>query len=66
MTGVQTCALPICVVDIDDVENDRGSVNVDCECSGTSLRDFKRASDLADMPEELAARYDGVSVPASV
>ena len=54
------------VVDIDDVANDHGSVNVDSECSGTSLRDFKRASDLAAMPEELAARYDGVNVPARV
>ena len=54
------------VVDIDDVAKDHGSVNVDSECSGTSLRDFKRASDLAPMREDLAARYDGVNVPAGV
>lgn len=51
------------VVDLDDVIAGRGSVNVDSECSGTSLRDFKRCSDLADIPEELAAAYDGVNVP---
>lgn len=50
------------VVDIDDVEAGRGSHNVDSECSGTTLRDFRRCSDLAPMPEELAARYDGVAV----
>jgi hypothetical protein len=50
------------VVDIDDVEAGRGSVNVDAQCSGTTLRDFRRCSDLAPMPEELAARYDGVAV----
>lgn len=57
------------VVDLDDVEAGRGSRNVDSECSGTTLRDFRRCSDLAPMPEELAARYDGrnvVDVPASV
>lgn len=54
------------VVDIDDVAAGRGSVNVDSECSGTTLRDFVRASDLAPMPEELAAAYDGVAVPARV
>jgi hypothetical protein len=54
------------VVDIDDVAAGRGSVNVDSECSGTTLRDFVRASDLAPMPEELAAAYDGVAVPARI
>jgi hypothetical protein len=51
------------VVDIDDVVAGRGSVNVDAECTGTTLRDFRRASDLAPMPEELAAAYDGVASP---
>ena len=51
------------VVDIDDVAAGRGSVNVDSECTGTTLRDFRRASDLAPMPEELAAAYDGVASP---
>lgn len=54
------------VVDIDDVASGNGSANVDSECSGTSLRDFHRASDLAPMPEELAARYDGVNVPVAL
>ena len=52
------------VVDIDDVAAGRGSVNVDAQCTGTTLRDFVRASDLAPMPEELARDYDGVAVPA--
>lgn len=51
------------VVDIDDVAAGRGSANVDCRCTGTTLRDFVRASDLAPMPEELARAYDGVAVP---
>ncbi len=35
-----------------------GAPNVDSHCTGTSLRDFKRSSDLADLPEDLVARYD--------
>ena len=54
------------VVDIDDVADGRGSVNLDAECSGTTLRDFVRASDLAPMPEELAAAHDGPRVLAPV
>ena len=61
-SGRTRFSIDFCVVDIDDVEAGRGSRNVDSECSGTSLRDFRRCSDLAAMPEELAARYDGVNV----
>jgi hypothetical protein len=54
------------VVDIDDVAEGRGSVNLDCRCSGTTLRDFVRASDLSPMPEELAAAHDGVRRPVTI
>jgi hypothetical protein len=41
-------------VHLDDVRTGRGAPNVDAECTGTTLRDFVRADDLAPMPEELA------------
>jgi hypothetical protein len=41
-------------VHIDDVRAHRGAPNVDAACTGTTLRDFVRASDLDPMPEELA------------
>ena len=44
-------------VDIDDVVAGVGAANVDSACTGTTLGDFLRASDLAPMPEELVARY---------
>jgi hypothetical protein len=45
-------------VSIDDVRARRAAVNVDAECTGTTLRDFVRCSDLAPMPEELALAYE--------
>jgi hypothetical protein len=45
-------------VQVDDVRAHRMAVNVDAACTGTTLRDFVRCSDLATMPEELAAEYE--------
>lgn len=45
-------------VHLDEVESMGGAPNVDSTPKGTSLRDFKRADDLSDMPEELVAPYD--------
>lgn len=45
-------------VHIDDVRTRRGARNVDAECTGTTLRDFVRSSDLDPMPEELALEYE--------
>ena len=45
-------------IDIDDVVARIGAPNIDSECTGTTLRDFLRGSDLARFPEEIAARYD--------
>jgi hypothetical protein len=45
-------------VNIDDLAEGRGAANVDSACTGTTLRDFLRASDLAPIPEEIVERYD--------
>jgi hypothetical protein len=45
-------------VHLDDVESMNGAPNVDSAPRGTSLRDFKRASDHAEMPEEIVSPYD--------
>lgn len=49
-------------VHLDEVESHGGAPNVDTASTGTSLRDFKRARDLADLPEELVAQYDEADV----
>jgi hypothetical protein len=46
-------------VHVADVAAGRGAPNVDSRCTGTTLRDFVRASDHSPMPEELATRYEG-------
>jgi hypothetical protein len=43
-----------------DVERGRGAANVDARCTGTALRDFRRSSDGAPMPEELVRLLDPV------
>jgi hypothetical protein len=44
-------------VNLDDLIEGVGAANLDAECTGTTLRDFVRASDLAPMPEEIVERY---------
>jgi hypothetical protein len=48
-------------VNIDDVRARREAPNVDSACTGTSLRDFLRASDLERMPEDAALDYEGMA-----
>ncbi len=45
-------------VNVDDVVAQKGAPNIDSSCTGTSLRDFLRGSDLCRMPEEIASLYD--------
>jgi hypothetical protein len=36
----------------------RGAPNQDSACTGTTMRDYLRASDLSHLPDEIVARYD--------
>jgi len=52
-------------VNLSDLVDRVGAPNLDSECSGTTLRDFVRASDLEPLPDDVVAMYDGQSrVPA--
>jgi hypothetical protein len=53
-------------VNYTDVKNKNGAPNIDSACTGTSLRDFVRASDLTTMPEEVVATYDEEGVSEGV
>lgn len=57
-TGRARFSLDWRVVHVGDLESGHAPANLDCRGRGTSLRDFRRASDLAAMPDELVARYD--------
>ena len=45
-------------VNIDDLVSGHGASNIDSGCTGTTLRDYLRASDLEPIPTELVAKYD--------
>jgi hypothetical protein len=45
-------------VHIDDVRARRAARNIDSRCTGTTLRDFVRCTDLDSMPEHLADDYE--------
>ena len=53
-------------VNLNDVKNQTGAPNIDSECTGTSLRDFLRASDLSSMAEDVVLAYDKDSVGEGV
>jgi hypothetical protein len=58
-TGRTRFSLDFRTVHIDDVRAFRGAPNVDSECTGTSMNDYLRSTDLAHVPPELVAQYSG-------
>jgi hypothetical protein len=55
-------------VNLDDLVDGVAAPNIDSECTGTTLRDFLRASDLEPLPEDVVAAYDksrGVAAAAA-
>ena len=58
-------------VHLDDVRTRTGAPNIDSACSGTSMGDFLRGTDLSHLPPEVLALYhdgseDRYSSPARV
>jgi hypothetical protein len=45
-------------VHLDDVLGRRGAPNVDSECSGTTMRDYLRGTDLEHISEDVCLQYD--------
>ena len=62
-TGRTRISIDFRTVNSGDVHDRQGARNVDSESTGTSLRDFLRCSDLARLPEDLAALYDEEEIP---
>jgi hypothetical protein len=57
-TGRTRYSIDFRTVNAEDLTAGRGGPNVDAACTGTSLRDFMRGTDLARLPDELVRRYD--------
>jgi hypothetical protein len=54
-------------VHLDDVIARRGAPNVDSACTGTTMRDYLRGTDLAPIPEDVVALYnDGTEVEGNL
>ena len=53
-------------VALNDVQSQTGAHNIDSACTGTSLRDFLRASDLSAMPESVVSLYEPEPVDEGV
>jgi hypothetical protein len=51
------------LVNLDDVAGRRGAPNVDSQCTGTTLRDYLRGTDLTHIPDDLVAAYDTPARP---
>ena len=57
-SGTSRVSIDVRTVNVRDLEDDVSAPNIDSAPTGTSLRDFRRASDLEDLPVELVDRYD--------
>lgn len=57
-SGVTRFSIDFRTVNVDDVASQQGAHNIDSACTGTSLRDFLRATDLERIPSELVALYE--------
>lgn len=45
-------------VHVDDLAEERSAANVDCACTGTTLRDFLRCTTHERLPDDIVAKYD--------
>jgi hypothetical protein len=57
-SGVCRYSVDFRTVNIDDAMNHRGAANVDSACTGTTMRDYLRATDLSHIPDSVVAMYD--------
>jgi hypothetical protein len=60
-TDVARYSIDFRTVHLDDVAGRIGAANVDSRSTGTTMRDYLRATDLSKLPDELIALYDDES-----
>jgi hypothetical protein len=63
-SGKTRLSIDFRTVHYDDVANHRGAPNIDSHCTGTTLRDYLRGTDLSRLPDELVAEYDESPPPS--
>jgi hypothetical protein len=60
-TGRTRFSIDFRTVHLDDAAALRGAPNVDSACTGTTMNDYLRASDLAHVPAEIVALHDSTA-----
>jgi hypothetical protein len=63
-TNLTRYSIDFRTVHLDDVRARRGARNLDSRCTGTTMRDYLRASDLQKLPEDVVQLYDDGSATA--
>ena len=63
-TNLTRYSIDFRTVHLDDVLARRGAPNLDSRCTGTTMRDYLRASDLRKLPEDVVRLYDDGSATA--
>jgi hypothetical protein len=63
--GLTRYSIDFRTVHLADVWGKRGAPNLDSACTGTTMRDYLRGTDLGHVPEEAVALYDGATVGAT-
>jgi hypothetical protein len=57
-TGKTRFSIDFRTVEIDDARDFRGAPNIDSECTGTTMNDYLRGSDLSHVPAALVEAYN--------
>ena len=57
-SGVARYSIDFRTVHSDDVVSRRGAPNVDSRCTGTTMRDYLRCTDLAHLPDDVVKLHD--------
>jgi len=58
-SGLTRYSIDFRTVHLGDVCSQAGAPNIDSACTGTTMRDYLRGSDLKQIPDEAVASYDG-------
>src|ERR1700730_17743580 len=62
-SGFTRFSIDFRTVHLDDVKSNSGAPNIDSECTGTTLRDYLKGTDLSRIPDEIVAPYDTEAPP---
>ena len=57
-TGETRLSIDFRTVHLGDARLSKGAPNVDSKCSGTTMGDYLRGTDLEHLPQDLIAQYD--------